>query len=333
MKIGKIGERALINEIAALVAKTADKQSLGIGDDAALTKVSTDCWLVTSKDMLVQGVHFLLPEITAQDLGYKALAVNLSDLAAMGAKPRHAYVALALPPETETEFVLSFYQGMLELAEPFSVSISGGDLVASPGPVIVSITVQGEVPSKQALLRSGASAGDIICTTGPLGASAAGLLLLTHKIDCPPAVRAAALQAHHRPEPRIKEAIWLAESGVVTSAIDLSDGLLKDIREILEHSRCGALLEAEKIPLHPAAAEVGAAMGKPALELALNGGEDYELLCTVRAADFLELAKAYEARFSQPLYALGRISAESELKMITKEGKGEKIEFTGFQHF
>ena len=133
MKIGKIGERALINEIAALVAKTADKQSLGIGDDAALTKVSTDCWLVTSKDMLVQGVHFLLPEITAQDLGYKALAVNLSDLAAMGAKPRHAYVALALPPETETEFVLSFYRGMLELAVPFSVSISGGDLVVLPG--------------------------------------------------------------------------------------------------------------------------------------------------------------------------------------------------------
>ena len=284
MKIGKIGERALINEIAALVAKTADKQSLGIGDDAALTKVSTDCWLVTSKDMLVQGVHFLLPEITAQDLGYKALAVNLSDLAAMGAKPRHAYVALALPPETETEFVLSFYQGMLELAEPFSVSISGGDLVASPGPVIVSITVQGEVPSKQALLRSGASAGDIICTTGPLGASAAGLLLLTHKIDCPPAVRAAALQAHHRPEPRIKEAIWLAESGVVTSAIDLLT-VVKRYPGNLEHSRCGALLEAEKSSAS-GGGRIGAAMGKPALELALNGGEDYELLCTVRQPIF-----------------------------------------------
>ncbi|NLM52266.1 MAG: thiamine-phosphate kinase [Firmicutes bacterium] len=333
MKIGKIGERALINEIAALVAKTADKQVIGIGDDAALTPVSADCWLATSKDMLIEGIHFLLPEITAKDLGYKSLAVNLSDLAAMGAKPRHAYVALALPPETEHEFVLAFYQGMLELAERFNVTICGGDLVASPGPMVISVTVQGEVPKTCALLRRGASAGDIVCTTGPLGASAAGLLLLTHKIQCSQAVRTAALQAHYRPWPRVEEAMWLAQTGMVTSAIDLSDGLLKDILEVLEQNKCGVLLEAEKIPIHPAAVKVAASLAKPAWELALNGGEDYELLCTVKAAHFAELTRAYEARFAQPLYALGRLTAEREIRMITKEGKWEKIEFTGFKHF
>lgn len=333
MKIGKIGERNLINEIAALVAKTADKQAVGIGDDAALTRVSADCWLATSKDLLVQGIHFLLPGISAKDLGYKSLAVNLSDLAAMGARPRYAYVALALPPETDSGFVLSFYEGMLELADHFQVSICGGDLVASPGPLVVSVTVQGEVSRSRALLRRGASAGDIVCTTGPLGASAAGLLLLTHEVDCPQAVRAAALQAHYRPWPRVEEATWLAETGAVTAAIDLSDGLLKDILEILDQNGCGVLLEEEKIPVHPAAAQIAAVMGKSPLDLALNGGEDYEILCTIKADRFADLAKAYETRFLRPLYAVGRLHTEREISMITRAGQREKLEFKGFQHF
>ncbi|HHX75730.1 MAG TPA: thiamine-phosphate kinase, partial [Firmicutes bacterium] len=164
MKISEIGEQALIKEIAAVVAKTADREGVGIGDDAALARVADGSFVVTSKDMLVEGVHFLLPRITAPDLGYKALAVNLSDLAAMGAKPRHAFVALALPAGTECEFVLDFYRGMMELAENYGLAVSGGDLVASPGPLVVSVTVQGEVRRDCALLRRGARPGELICT-------------------------------------------------------------------------------------------------------------------------------------------------------------------------
>ena len=223
MKINEIGEQALIKEIAALTASTADREGVGIGDDAALTRVADGTFVATSKDMLVEGVHFLLPGITAQDLGFKALAVNLSDLAAMGAKPRHAFVALALPAGTECEFVLDFFRGMMELAKSYGIAISGGDLVASPGPLVVSVTVQGEVRREQALLRRGARPGELVCTTGSLGASAAGLALLLQDIPCSDKVRAAALQAHFRPRPRVREGLWLAAGGVVTTAIDISD--------------------------------------------------------------------------------------------------------------
>ncbi|NLM46822.1 MAG: thiamine-phosphate kinase [Firmicutes bacterium] len=333
MKISEIGEQALIKEIAALVASTADRDGVGIGDDAALARFADGAYVATSKDMLVEGVHFLLPGITAQDLGFKALAANLSDLAAMGARPRHAFVALALPAGTECEFVLDFFRGMMQLAEKYGIAVSGGDLVASPGPLAVSVTVQGEVRREQALLRRGARPGELICTTGSLGASAAGLTLLLQDMPCDDKVRAAALKAHFRPEPRVREGIWLAKSGAVTAAMDISDGLLKDIREIMEVNGCGALFYEEKIPVDPVARAVAAAAGRLPLDFALHGGEDYELLFTVPENAFEGLSGAYLAHFGRPLYALGRLTEEMRLQMVTKDGKWEELEFAGYRHF
>lgn len=333
MKIAELGERALIKQISALLGSNAVPGQVGIGDDAALTQPQDGLWLVTTKDMLMEGIHFLLPAISAVDLGYKALAVNASDIAAMGGVPRHAYVGLALPKETEVDFILDFYRGVKQMADSLGMSVSGGDTVGSPGPLVISVTVQGEVDRAQALLRSGAKPGDILCATGPLGASAAGLALLLENRDCPEHVRKAALTAHLRPTPRVPEGIWLSQSGAVSAAMDLSDGLLKDLQEICEASGCGAELFQEQIPVHDAAAVVAGLLERPPLGMALNGGEDYELLLAVRPDRYEALAGAYRSRFSVGLFRFGRITAGTGLFMITNEGKREKLHFTGFSHF
>jgi thiamine-monophosphate kinase len=333
MKIGEFGERAIIKEIAQMLQKGSDSDYVGIGDDAALTQPSEGMWLTTSKDMLVEGVHFLLHAITAHDLGYKSLAVNISDIAAMGALPRHAYVALALPKETKVDYIREFYRGALEAADRYNMAISGGDTVGSPGPLVVSVTVQGEVKREQALLRSGASPGDVLCTTGALGASAAGLALLLQEIHCSDDVRKAALLAHNRPQPRVEAGAYLAESGAATAAMDLSDGLLKDLSEICEASNCGALLYEEYLPIHPAASAVAEGMDKPPLEFVLNGGEDYELLFTLDALQAPVVIENYHNRFGTQVHRIGEMCRELGIWMITKDGKREQLQFKGFKHF
>jgi thiamine-monophosphate kinase len=282
--------------------------------------------------MLVEGIHFLRGAVTAFDLGYKALAVNLSDLAAMGAKARYLYVSLALNKETEVDFVLDFYRGLKSLADRFAVQVAGGDTVGSPGPLVISITAQGE--GDKVLLRSGANPGDVLCVTGTLGASAAGLLLLLNPLTvCSAAVRQEALQAHYRPVPRLPEGQYLAATGVVTAAIDLSDGLLKDLGEICERSGCGAVLREKQLPLSFAAQTVAALTGKDPLDLALSGGEDYELLLAVKRECFPWVAGEFASRFGTPLYEIGEMCDSAEILMIKADGEREKLVFRGFTHF
>lgn len=335
MKISEIGEQELIRNIARITAGSNSGLVVGIGDDAALTAVRPGCHLVTTKDMLVEGVHFLLQGQSARALGYKSLAVNFSDMAAMGACPRHVYVGLALPRETPVDFVLDIYKGMKELADCFDAAISGGDTVKSPGPLVISITVQGDVEEGKALLRCGAKPGDIICTTGPLGASAAGLLLVLSgdRGRCGQDVQDTALEAHCFPVPRIREAMFLSSAGGVSAAIDLSDGLLKDLQEICEQSHCGAELYEELVPVHDAAAVIGRAFGKNPLDLALSGGEDYELLLCVKPDKWSEVQSAFSAEFGFKLYALGKITDGRGIVMQTRDGGREIITYRGFQHF
>ncbi|MHB1256506.1 MAG: thiamine-phosphate kinase, partial [Dethiobacteraceae bacterium] len=333
MQIGDLGERALIKKIVELLSSCAGPGEVGIGDDAALVKPGDGMWLLTTKDLLVEGVHFLLSAGSAADLGYKSLAVNVSDIAAMGGKPRHAYIGLAIPKETTVEFILDFYRGVKEVADRYGMFISGGDTVASPGPLVISVTVQGEAKRENVLLRSGASPGDILCVTGPLGASAAGLAIILHQLDCPEDLRKEALFSHTRPTPRVPEAAYLAESGAVSAAMDISDGLLKDLEEICEASDCGAVIYEEQLPIHRAARAVAALQGISPAQLALNGGEDYELLISVRPDQDDLLAQGYVSRFATGLQSFGKICEEKGIWLIKKEGKREKLSFTGFQHF
>ncbi len=333
MNIGQWGEKKLIREIAALMdSGLCEEGFVGIGDDAAVTVPTPGKRLVTSTDMLVEGVHFLRGAVPAYDLGYKALAVNLSDLAAMGAKARYLYVSLALSKDADVDFVLDFYRGLKSLADRFAVRVVGGDTVGSPGPLVISITVQGE--ANQVLLRSGAKPGDILCVTGTLGTSAAGLLLLIDPpSDCPETVRQEALNGHYRPVPRLPEGQFLAATGAVTAAIDLSDGCLQDLGEICERSGCGALLREKQLPVSFAAQAVAALTGRNPLDLALSGGEDYELLLAVKKECFAWLAGEFAVRFGTPLYEIGETCAGSELIMIKPDGEREKLVFRGFSHF
>lgn len=333
MNISHWGEKKMIREIAALVEPGSFEEGVvGIGDDAAVTVLTPGQRLVTTTDMLVEGIHFLRGAVPAYDLGYKALAVNLSDLAAMGAKARYLYVSLALNKETEADYVLDFYRGLKSLADRFAVQVVGGDTVGSPGPLVISITAQGE--ADKVLLRSGASPGDVLCVTGPLGASAAGLSLLLNPLPgCSAAVRQEALQAHYRPVPRLPEGQYLAATGVVTAAIDLSDGVLKDLGEICERSGCGAVLREKQLPLSFAAQAVAALTGKDPMDLALSGGEDYELLLAVKRECFPWVAGEFAARFGTPLYEIGEICDGGEIIMIKADGEREKLLFRGFAHF
>ena len=333
MQIADLGERALIKKIVELLGHRAGPGEMGIGDDAALVKPGEGMWLLTTKDLLVEGVHFLLSTSSAVDLGYKSLAVNVSDIAAMGGTPRHAFIGLAIPQETTVEFILDFYRGVKEIADRYGILISGGDTVASPGPLVISVTVQGEVNRENVLLRSGALPGDILCVTGPLGASAAGLAIILHQLDFPEEVRQEALLSHARPTPRVAEATYLAESGGVSAAMDVSDGLLKDLEEICEASGCGAVIYEEQLPIHPTARAVAALQGSPPWQLALNGGEDYELLISVRPRQYALLAQGYVSLFPSGLHAFGKICKESGIWLDKKGSKRERLSFTGFQHF
>jgi len=333
VNIGQWGEKRMIREIAAFVEHgLSDEGVVGIGDDAAVTVLTPGKRLVTTTDMLVEGIHFLRGAVPAYDLGYKALAVNLSDLAAMGAKARYLYVSLALHRETDVDFVLDFYRGLKELADRFAALVVGGDTVGSPGPLVISITAQGE--AEDVLLRSGASPGDVLCVTGALGTSAAGLLLLLNQFpDCPAAVRQEALRGHYRPVPRLPEGEFLAATGVVTAAIDLSDGIVKDLGEICEKSGCGAILREKQLPVSSVAQAVSELTGRNPSDLALSGGEDYELLLAVKKEGFAWLAVEYAARFGTPLYEIGEICASEDLLLIKADGEREKLVFRGFNHF
>lgn len=283
MKIRDLGEFGLINRIAEKYYSTEGPVTLGIGDDASLLSPNVGMEIVTTTDMLVEDVHFTRVGTPAGDLGYKALAVNLSDLAAMGAKPIQAFISLAIPGDMKVEFIDLFYEGFMELANNELV-LSGGDTVSSTGGLIVSVTLIGEVENGKALKRDSGTAGDKLYVSGNLGNSAGGLALLLDRFNCEDELKASSLvRSHNRPIPEIELGRFLVEKGLSSCAIDISDGLIQDLGHICRMSMTGATVDLEHIPMSRELIEIAALNGTDPLELALNGGEDYCLLFTVRA--------------------------------------------------
>ena len=333
MKISELGEFGLIDLLAGMVDAAQDKETaarqqliLGIGDDAAAWKSDNSVQLATV-DALVQDVHFTLETTTWEELGWKALAVNLSDIAAMGGLPRYALVSLALPGQTEVEDVTSLYRGMIKLAQQFRVAIVGGNMSSAPL-IVINITVLGSAEGdKQMLTRSAARAGEKVAVTGDLGASAAGLEMLTKHLSFKAEAADSLRKAFLTPYPRVAEGRLLVEHGV-RAAIDISDGLLSDLRHICQMSRVGARIEIDRIPVHPA---VKANFGNKALELALSGGEDYELLFTASAG----VIDKVRAAASCQVTVIGEVTAEKPGEIILVDGKGKPIDPTvmGWQHF
>jgi thiamine-monophosphate kinase len=327
MKVSELGEFGLIDLLAKMVSQTSQQQLvLGIGDDAAVWQADRSIQLATV-DSLIQDIHFSLGVISWEELGWKALAANLSDIAAMGGVPRYALVSLALPGTTEVEEVSALYRGMTELAKQFEVAIIGGDTSRAPL-VLVTVTVLGSVgKGGNILTRSLAKPGDKIAVTGYLGAAAAGMGMLSSKLQFDPEAATTLRNAFLRPLPRIAEGQLLLAQGVKT-AIDISDGLVSDLKQVCKASRVSARVEIERVPISPA---VKANFADRALELALSGGEDYELLFTAST----EVINKVKETASYPVSVVGEILAgkPGEVSLVDENGCPFSLPRGGWEHF
>lgn len=334
MKVSELGEFGLIDLLAKMAYSTQDNQKaswqqliIGIGDDAAAWRSDASTQLATI-DSFIQDIHFSLDTTSWEDLGWKAIAVNLSDIAAMGGLPRYALVSLALPGHTEVADVTTLYKGMIELAQRFEVAIVGGDTSSAPL-VAINITILGSAKGqdKDILTRSAAKPGDKVAVTGELGAAAAGVRMLNRKLQFNPEATACFKKTALCPYPRIAEGQLLVEQKVKT-AIDISDGLIKDLSHICQSSQVGARIEIDRVPIHP---EVRANFGDSALELALSGGEDYELLFTASTEVIDKVKKAA----SCPVTIIGEIIAgkTGEITLVDKKGEPFNLGKTGWEHF
>lgn len=327
-----VAEPAMPSEfdlIQRFFTRPAANAVLGVGDDAALLQVSPGKLLAVSSDMLVAGRHFL-PDADPYLLGHKTLAVNLSDMAAMGATPRWATLALALPGVDEA-WLSAFSRGFFDLADRFGVTLVGGD--TTRGPLNLCVTIFGET-GPHPLRRDAARVGDDIWVSGNLGGAALGLAHELGDIHLSPDEAAACLVRLHRPEPRVQLGRLLAELPSQLfhiAAIDISDGLLADLGHILERSGVGADIELARLPAHAA---VAARLPESVLarRCLLAGGDDYELCFTAPAKDAAAVMAA-GASADVPLRRIGRISAQPGLRVLGPEGLPLLIEERGFDHF
>jgi thiamine-monophosphate kinase len=335
MRVADLGEFPLIDRVAQIVATDRDDVIVGIGDDVAVLENHGDEWLLAKVDIQVEGVHFVRDAIPPRQLGRRALIINLSDIAAAGGEPLYALVSLALPPDTEVEWVDEVYRGLREEGDRFGVAIVGGNMSRSPQGIVVDVFVLGRVQRQHLLLRSGARPGDRVLVTGWLGDSTAGLsLLLDPALSVPASDRETLLARHFAPTPRLFESAILARSGSVTAMIDLSDGLSSDIGHICDQSQAGVRLWAERLPISPAARSVAQQAGRSPCQFALEGGEDYELCFTAPAAVVEELTAAVEGETGTPLSVVGEILGADEGRwLVLADGREVSLEARGWEHF
>lgn len=327
------------SEIIARLRKRAgvnDEVLLGIGDDAAVIKTTGGRDLIACCDLMVEGVHFRTEWTPPRLLGRKALAVNLSDVAAMGGVPKFAMMSIALPHWCSSEFVDELFEGMLQLADASGVAIIGGDTSSSRDSLFIDVSVIGECESGKAITRRGARIGDRIYVSGSLGASALGLSLLeggfrlNESQDISNARRQAVLK-HLSPEPQLKLGRAIGETGLATAMIDISDGLSTDLGHILDESGVGAIIHAAAIPGAECVLAVAAgAPGIDPLSLALNGGEEYELLFTVRPENHEQVLALAEA-LNASITAIGEIVGEKRFD-LERAGAIESLQRSGYEH-
>ena len=294
VKAGDLGEFGLIERLLSRLGATGEGVVVGPGDDAAAVRVGDSTVLATA-DLLLEGVHFEIGLSSPADVGWKALAVNLSDIAAMGGKPRFALVSLGAPPATPSGTLEQIYAGLDECARAYSVAVVGGDTVGSDR-LIVSVAVVGEPGEGGIVTRSGAGRGDLACVTGTVGEAAAGLALLRAAPNDPAAAELLArypslATGHRRPTPRIPEGLAAARAGA-TAMIDLSDGLGQDLTHICDASGTGVRLNAGSIRPTDGVTATSNWLGVDAVTFALGGGDDYELLLAIPPERYDELRSA-----------------------------------------
>ena len=321
-----------------------DGKTKGIGDDCAVIPInrqidaneyltkesdrdtkgfSDSDEILFSTDLLMEGVHFLREESSPEDVGWKAAAVNLSDIAAMGGTPTATFLSIALPKDAQGEWAERFIAGYAQISKQYDVPLLGGDTTSSLRDIAINVGVMGKCPAGKALCRDGAKVGETVFVTGPLGDSAGGLQVILKGVErC--AEETILVERHKRPVPRINEGKALRETGLVGAMMDISDGIASDLRHILKASGVGADVELDKLPLSEELVTACQKHGWNAYELAAGGGEDFELLFTAPAeiADMVDF----------PIYPIGRIVAGSELHWLHK-GSQSTFDTTGYKHF
>lgn len=329
-------EDQLVQAIRKVLSGDVPGVVVGVGDDAAVVEPGGHDVVLTT-DMLVDGIHFDVARILPHDLGHKALTVNVSDVAAMGGSPRLGVVAIGLPSTVEAAWVMELYGGMRQAADEYGMAVVGGDTTRAQQ-VILAVTVQGQVASGQAVTRAGARPGDRLVVTGSLGAAAGGLRLATgskQQVRGRLSTEAgrALVAAHHRPVARVGEGQELARAGA-TAMIDLSDGLALDLHRICRESEVGARVRLDRLPVAPVLRDLAGELRVDPLDLALHGGEDYELLATLPATGVDRARERLAERFGTSLWEIGEVTgAENGMVAVRPDGDEARLEPIGWDHF
>jgi thiamine-monophosphate kinase len=336
-RLSDIGEFGLIDRIHALIRREgfrSNRVTLGIGDDTAAFLPRSDCELLVTCDALVEGRHFLPDRISPFDLGRRAMTQNISDIGAMGGRPLYALVSLGLRKDTAVSWIMALYRGFLEEMKPFKAAIIGGNLTESGNGLFIDITVVGEVVRGKGVHRSGARPGDLILVSGYPGESAAGLQLLLHSKPEKDRLNHPLVQRYNNPTHRAFLGAALAETGLVTAMIDISDGLLGDLGHLCAASKSGAEIFKEKLLLSDNLRRAADHLGLDPYDWVLGDSDDYELILTCRPEHGPRLQILTGLETSVPLTEIGRITKSAgAVSIIQADGTRSLAKPSGWDHF
>jgi len=327
VKISQIGEDKLIQGVKEKMNFNLGEGVVGIGDDCAVVPLGENKLMLFSTDSLVEGCHFIKEKISPRDLGYKAVMVNVSDVAAMGGRGRYALMSIAMPKGTDASWFSEYMNGVKEACEEVGVGLIGGDTTSSKGGIFINFSIVGEVLRGNVKYRKDAREGDVICVTDTLGDSLAGYEMMMSGKN-----KGSLVEKHCCPKARFREGEWLGGHSSVRGMMDISDGLFQDLGRMMKASGYGAEVDIDKIPVSREFIEFAREHDWPVKERAVISGEEYGLLLTVNSVEYQSLSDEFEKIFSRPLYAIGIVKGGRGVRFI-KNGKVVEIEFEGYLHF
>ena len=336
MKLKELGEFAFIDRfccpLGPVATGAAGSMSVGIGDDCAvLPRNDVQSYLVTT-DLLVEGTHFLSAAVSPDDLGYKALAVNLSDIAAMGGTPLYAFLSLALPRELELSWVEKFFAGFGELARESQTVLFGGDTTKSINGIVINLAIVGEIETARIKFRSGAAVGDVLCVTDYLGDSGGGLEVVLRGLPHND-LNTTLLRRHYRPRPELVVGRWLAQHSAVHAMIDVSDGVDSDVQRIMSQSSCGAELDLDALPCSEELLEFCRLHQLDSAKIAAAAGEDYCLLLAVEPSALTDLQAKFSRSFHRALFPIGRCTDHTHGLRYLRSGTPTPLSAHGYDGF
>jgi thiamine-monophosphate kinase len=333
LKIDELGEFSFIETIKDNCHYSFNGLIQGIGDDCAVIgPYNGNVFLITT-DMLVEDIHFIIGRIDPEHLGQKVIAVNLSDIAAMGGTPLHGVISMAIPKSMQVTTIHAIYDGMKEMCRRYSLNIIGGDTCASPHKLIINVAIIGETPENEVLYRKGAKHGDKIYVTGTLGDSAGGLKIVKEEFSAPERVATVLMNAHNLPVPFIETGRMTAQSKLAGAMIDLSDGFVSDLRHICNASGVGARILHHSIPISDEIQLFAKHNDLDPYELGLYGGEDYRLLITVPSENCERFKNLFKKDASCRIYEVGEITVKKGIRIVMADGKEEDLSVKGYDHF